>query len=721
MRLFQTKKDPPPGEPEEQTIMFASHKFSEQALKWKTYDKEGYGAFFSVKTSEYMLQGGKYFLLATDHANFRWMEDSPNPRVVRWKVYLQAFNFQIIHIPGRTNIVADYQSRMFSHISADYESEFSNKGYGDCFWDWDSYDCSYLPPLLSDIDHFDAPVYVISKEPSSQVPILTSAMATQLADVHGGREGHFGTRRTWIALNELYPGHRIPYRTVDEYIQSCAVCQKTRLGLGKQDALVPIVRHLKPASHRSQIGIDGLTVSPTSSKGNIGLYVIVNHGTSHCYGYVTASFNSIECARALFSYYTTFGTFDHLISDPGSEILSDTVTQLNKWLGVAQKVSLVDRHESNGVEGTNKQCLRHLRALVMDERNDKSWDEPENLGQIFFLLNSSLSTESGVVPFEATFGSADRRYLQLPEGGLTSSNVGDYVKHLDENLDRLRKKSAKFQHDLVDERTRPNRETPQNIYQPGDLVLHQVKVPPTKLSPRFFGPYEVMSQVKNDVTCKHLVQASVHTFHVSELKIFHGTREAAYDAALRDFNQFEIDKFLAYRGEPLTRTTMDFLIRYKDGTEMWIPWNEDIFHTVAYEDYCKSIPALFPIVTRLSVSNRLISEMNKRPITEVAIGDSVYVDLRSYSATWYSQLPLPDRDLLTYVVIFRYTAWTTPAHRKIHARCDVFNEEWDIDHLFVHMYGSCRVFNAETMRLIDREFIVQYPQVAPHGANNADV
>ena len=714
MRLFQVKKDPPPGEPEEQTITFASHKFSPQALKWKTYDKEGYGSFFAVKVCEYLLQGGKFFLLATDHANFRWMEDSPNPRVIRWKIYLQAFNFRIVHIAGKTNIIADYQSRMFSHICAYWlDEEDVSDGY--------VYNDETPPPLVDAAEDLDDFVYALSAEPNAQVPIMTADMAKQLADVHGKRRGHFGTRRTWISLNELYPGHRIPYRLVDEYIQSCAVCQKTRLGLGKQDAIAPIVRHLKPANHRSQIGIDGLTVSPTSYKGNIGLYVIVNHGTSHSFGYVTASFNSTECARALFTYYTTFGTFDSVISDPGSEILSESVTQLNEWLGVTQKVSLVDRHESNGVEGTNKQCLRHLRALIMDERNDKKWDEPENIGQIFFLLNSSLSTESGVVPFEATFGSADSRYLQLPDGGLTPSNVGVYVKHLDENLDRLRKLSAKFQRDLVAERTQSNLDTPQNVYQPGDLVLHQVKVPPTKLSPRFFGPYEVMSQVKNDVTCKHLVQASVHTFHVSELKMFHGSREAGYEAALRDFNQFEIDTFLAYRGDPMTRTTMEFLIRYKDGTETWIPWNEDIFQTVAYEEYCKSIPALFPIVTRLSVSNRLITEMKRRPITEVAIGDSVYVDLRSYSATWYSQLPIPDRDMLTYVVIYRYTAWTTPAHRKIHARCDVFDEEWDLDHLFVHMYGSCRVFNAERMRLVDREFITQYPQVAPHGANNADV
>jgi hypothetical protein len=63
-----------------------------------------------------------------------------------------------------------------------------------------------------------------------------------------------------------------------------------------------------------------------------------------------------------------FGLYDEVISDPGSDFMSQMVASLNSWFGIRHKVSLVDRHESNGVEGTNKQLLRHLRALVHDER-----------------------------------------------------------------------------------------------------------------------------------------------------------------------------------------------------------------------------------------------------------------------------------------------------------------------------------------------------------------
>ncbi len=55
-------------------------------------------------------------------------------------------------------------------------------------------------------------------------------------------------------------------------------------------------------------------------------------------------------ARALLQFFSQYGIFEELISDPGSDIMSSVVSCLNKWLGISQVVSLVDRHEFNGVE-----------------------------------------------------------------------------------------------------------------------------------------------------------------------------------------------------------------------------------------------------------------------------------------------------------------------------------------------------------------------------------
>jgi hypothetical protein len=99
---------------------------------------------------------------------------------------------------------------------------------------------------------------------------------------------------------------------------------------------------------------------------------IVDHYIKYCqiYPYGTHSAETIY-----FFYLSTW--------DPGSDLTSDLAKQLiQQWMGSEQVIAIVDRHESNGVKGTNKQILRHLRALVHDERMKKNWSHPSTIKMI---------------------------------------------------------------------------------------------------------------------------------------------------------------------------------------------------------------------------------------------------------------------------------------------------------------------------------------------------
>ena len=97
--------------------------------------------------------------------------------------------------------------------------------------------------------------------------------------------------------------------------------------------------------------------------------------------------------------------FEEVWSDPASDLMSETIEQLNIWLGIRHVVSLVDRHESNGVEGSNKRLLRHLKTLVHDERLVNRWSDPTIICLVTFALNDAINSETGVQPFDAKFGS----------------------------------------------------------------------------------------------------------------------------------------------------------------------------------------------------------------------------------------------------------------------------------------------------------------------------
>ena len=391
-----------------------------------------------------------------------------------------------------------------------------------------------------------------------------------------------------------------------------------------------------------------------------------------------------------------------------------------------QKFSLVDRHTSSGVEGTNKQLLRHLRALVHDERVGNKWSDPTILPLILYLVNSSHSSETGVTPMQAKFGSIDMTYHQLPEDTPSSEVTHDYIKLLDTNLKLLTTISKKYQAQLAAERTANNpTEQQQNMYMPGDFVLMQydhTKPLPNKLFPSFSGPYQVVSQYKNDVMCKDLIHGSIEPLDVARLKPFIGTYRQAHDMAKLDQDQFDVDRISTHRGDPWRRTFMDFEVIFADGTVVWLPWTYDLSATMQFEEYVHSKPALFPLIYTANEATKEKSRINKLEITSVAPGDSVLVDLQYYGVDWYAELGLPDADHLTYVVIYRYTSWVNPRSKtKINAICDVFDEvHTGLTHCFVKQYGNLKQQPAQfgqplvlpaNVVLIDREFVLAYPQV----------
>ena len=80
-------------------------------LKKLDEDEDKYAQMYSILWGACVV--GKSFIIETDHNNLRWMEASEVPKIVRWRIYLQSFDFKIRHIRGSMNTVADALSRLF--------------------------------------------------------------------------------------------------------------------------------------------------------------------------------------------------------------------------------------------------------------------------------------------------------------------------------------------------------------------------------------------------------------------------------------------------------------------------------------------------------------------------------------------------------------------------------------------------------------------------------
>jgi hypothetical protein len=203
------------------------------------------------------------------------------------------------------------------------------------------------------------------------------------------------------------------------------------------------------------------------------------------------------------------------------------------------------------------------------------------------------------------------------------------------------------------------------------------------------------------------------------LKLFHGTREEAIALARLDNDQYEIRRFIAYRGDPLTRTTMEFEIEYSDGSISWEPFSDDLFQTIQYEEFCRNHTPLLPLIFKAAEAAREVKELNSKPIELVAPGDTVFLDIRSFGHEWYATLELPDLFHSSYVVSCFYKKWKSNAHRKIEVKCDVFDQEYVFDHFTVRSYGSVKTFNPTSMILVDKAFALKYPFILPEEKREA--
>ena len=80
-------------------------------LNWSVKEKECYAIVYALKRFEYLLRGRR-FKLFTDHSSLLYLQSESSQKVIRWRLFVQDYDFELAYVKGQDNIVADQLSRL---------------------------------------------------------------------------------------------------------------------------------------------------------------------------------------------------------------------------------------------------------------------------------------------------------------------------------------------------------------------------------------------------------------------------------------------------------------------------------------------------------------------------------------------------------------------------------------------------------------------------------
>lgn len=103
-----------------------------------------------------------------------------------------------------------------------------------------------------------------------------------------------------------------------------------------------------------------------------------------------------SAASALLAHCGRFGVPALIRSDKGPQFANALIAQLTELLGSEQEFTTAYSKEENAiVERANKEVMRHLRAIVFDDRVYNKWSSNQ-LPLVMHILNSQEKSRTGV-------------------------------------------------------------------------------------------------------------------------------------------------------------------------------------------------------------------------------------------------------------------------------------------------------------------------------------
>ena len=540
-------------------IAYASRQLKPHEKNYPTHDLELAAVVFALKIWRHYLYG-VHVDVFTDHKSLQYVftQRELNLRQRRWLELLKDYDMSVLYHPGKANVVADALSRVsmgsVSHV-VEGKKELARDVHrlarlGVRLFDSaegsigvQSSSESSLVSEVKEKQYLDASLVRLKESVKDQKvevfsqggdgvlrlqgrlcdPNVDDLRQRIMAETHGVRYSiHPGATKMYRDLREIYWWSGMK-KDIAAFVAKCATCQQVKVEHQRPGGMMQ--EFSIPTWKWEEINMDFVIGLPPSRRHHDSIWVVVDRLTKSAHFLpVHTSYTAEDYARLYIRELVRLhGVPLSIISDRGTQFTSQFWKAFQKGLGTQVLLSSAFHPQTDGQAERTIQTLEDmLRACALDFKG--SWDD--HLPLIEFAYNNSFHSSIGMAPFEALYGRKCRSPIGWFEVGEAAVSGPDSVFEAMEKVKLIRerlKTAQSRQKSYADVRRRDLE------FEVGDLVY--LKISPMrgvkrfgkkgKLSPRYVGPYKILSRVGKVAYEVELPSelSSVHPiFHVSMLR-----------------------------------------------------------------------------------------------------------------------------------------------------------------------------------------------------------
>ncbi len=304
--------------------------------------------------------------------------------------------------------------------------------------------------------------------------------------------GHQGTNVTYRRIHRKFFWEGM-YRDTVRFLQSCEQCLRNKRGAQPTGGSM---QEFGIESFFELVGLDLTGPLTESRKGNKYILGFIDYFTRLAVTVAMSDISAESIARAYLERVVAyFGPCETLLSDRGSNFLSDIVTQICRLMQTKRVATTAYHPKTNGRIERFWGSLKTMLRMYVDQ-DQQNWDDV--LPIVTYSYNSGIRTATGFSPYQMTFGREPLmpiekfivpRNVELNEGSEIVKNVAQRIAKIEEIA---RKLNGEYQAKI---KARVDKNVKRLKLKVGDLVMRKIErlVPGSSkgLSALYDGPHRV--------------------------------------------------------------------------------------------------------------------------------------------------------------------------------------------------------------------------------------